>query len=176
MSDGIPAWQFFAALQSEADTQSIDRSFARDEALDVVLDELTADPASIDGAAIRKRYYSLCRNRLTKQKNRRAVDRRRMRESRRRGGSEFGSVILTAPTRTTVDDVAYGQLTALIRAVLPDEEFALLLEIAEGQSLAEIALDRGMTVASLKSKAFRIREKVRSSSIAASLRHGLRRR
>ena len=45
MSESIPAWQFFAALQSESDPQSVDRSSARDEALDVVLDEVLADPA-----------------------------------------------------------------------------------------------------------------------------------
>jgi DNA-binding CsgD family transcriptional regulator len=174
MSEGNPAWPFYSALQAEADPQSIDRSFARDEALEVVLDEV-AGAEMTDEALLRKRYFSLCRNRLSKQNNRRAVDRRRLRGTHRRVGSEFGGVILTAPGRTVVDQIAYAQLVALIRTVLAEEEFRLLLEIADGRSYDELALADGITVAGLKSKAFRIREKVRTSSIAATLRHGLRR-
>src|SRR5258708_21083153 len=107
MSESDPAWQFFAALQREADPQSIDRSSARDEALDVVLDEVLTDPAP-DGELVRKRYYSLCRNRLSKNKHRRALDRRRFRASHRRGGTDFGSVLLTAPARSVFAPIAYG--------------------------------------------------------------------
>jgi hypothetical protein len=174
MSESDPAWQFFAALQSEADPQSIDRSLARDEAIDVVLDEVLTDPAP-DGDLVRKRYYSLCRNRLSKCKHRRALDRRRSRGSHRRGGTDYGSVLVAPPARSVFDQIAYGQLTDLIRTVLPDEDFILLLEIADGHSYADLARDRNMTVSGLKSKAFRVREKVRNSGISATLRHGLRR-
>jgi hypothetical protein len=174
MSESDPAWQFFAALQGEADPQSIDRSSARDEALDVVLDEVLADPAP-DGDLVRKRYYSLCRNRLSKLNNRRAVERCRCRGTHRRGGTDLGGVLLTAPARSVVDQIAYGQFADLIRTVLLEEDFMLLLEIADGHSYADMARDRDITVSSLKSKAFRVREKVRHSSISATLRHGLRR-
>jgi hypothetical protein len=174
MSKSDPAWQFFAALQSEADPQSIDRSSARDEALDVVLDEVLTDPAP-DGELIRKRYYSLCRNRLSKYKHRRALDRRRSRDTHRRGGTDSGSVLITPPARSVFHQLAYGQLADLIRTVLAEEDFMLLMEIADGNSYADMARDRNMTVASLKSKAFRVREKVRNSRISATLRHGLRR-
>jgi hypothetical protein len=174
MSESDPAWQFFAALQREADPQSIDRSSARDEALDVVLDEVLTGPAP-DGDLVRKRYYSLCRNRLSKNKHRRALDWRRFRGTHRRGGTDFGSVLLKAPARSIFDQIAYGQLTDLIRTVLPEEDLMLLLEIADGHSYTDMARDRDMTVSSLKSKAFRVREKVRNSSISATLRHGLRR-
>ena len=171
--DGNPAWQAFAALQCEADPQSIDRSSARDEALDVVLDEIVSDPA-MDQDTLRKRYYSLCRNRLSKLNNRRAIDRRRCRGTHRRGGTEFGGVLLTAPERTIVDRLAYEQMVGLIHTVLADEEVALILEIADGAAYAELAKDRSTTVSSLKSKAFRIREKVRTSGIFATVRHALR--
>lgn len=174
MSECDPAWQFFAALQGEADPQSIDRSLARDEALDVVLDEVLTDPAP-DGDLVRKRYYSLCRNRLSKLNNRRALDRLRCRGTHRRGGGDIGSVLLMAPARSVFDQIAYGQLTDLIRTVLPEEDFVFLLEIADGQRYADTARDGNMTVSGLKSKAFRIREKVRNSGISATLRQGLRR-
>ena len=173
MNTSDPAWQVIAALQSEADPQSIDRSSARDEALDVVLDEIVSNPA-VDRDLLRKRFYSLCRNRLSKHNNRRALDRRRFRGTHRRGGTDFGSVMLTAPARTVFDQLAYKQLTDLILTVLPEEELRLLLEIADGHSYAEIARDRDMTIAGLKSKAFRIRERVRNSRISAALRCGLR--
>jgi len=174
MSESDPAWQLFAALQGEAEPQSVDRSSARDEALDVVLDEVLGDPA-LDADMVRKRYYSLCRNRLSKHNSRRALDRRRFRGTHRRGGIDAGSVLLTAPARSVVDQIAYGQFADLIRTVLPREDFMLLLEIADGESYANMARDRDTTVSSLKSKAFRVREKVRNSSISATLRRGLRR-
>jgi hypothetical protein len=174
MSECNPAWQFFASLQGEADPQSIDRSSARDEALDVVLDEVLTDPAP-DGDLLRKRYFSLCRNRLSKLKNRRALDRLRSRGTHRRGGTDIGSVLLMAPPRSVFDQIAYGQLVDLIRTVLPEEDFVFLLEIADGQRYADMARDHKMTISGLKSKAFRVREKVRNSSISATLRRGLRR-
>jgi len=174
MSESNPAWQLFAALQSEADPQSIDRSLARDEALDTVLDEVLTEPAP-DRDLVRKRFDSLCRNRLSKHRHRRALDRDRFRASHRRGGSDFGSVLLTAPARSVFDQIVYGQLADLIRTVLPEEEFRLLLEIGEGHNYADMARDLNITVSSLKSKAFRAREKVRNSKICALLRHGLRR-
>jgi hypothetical protein len=174
MSDGNPAWQYYSALQAEADPQSIDRSLARDEALDAVLDDVAGDTVT-DEALLRKRYYSLCRNRLSKQNNRHALDRRRVRATHRRGGTDFGAVMLTAAARTVVDHLAYHQILDLIRTVLVEEELMLLVEIADGRSYDDLARDRHITVSSLKSKAFRVREKVRNSGISATLRHGLRR-
>jgi hypothetical protein len=173
MTASNPAWQLFAALQREPDPQSIDRSLGREEALDVVLDEVVKGPAT-DTNSVRKRFYSLCRNRLSKQNHRRAVDRRRFRSSYRSGGSDSGTVLLTAPARNVLNQIAYDQLISLIRTVLPEDEFGLLLDLAEGYSYADLALDRGTTVSSLKSKAFRVREKIRKSGICGTLRHGLR--
>jgi hypothetical protein len=157
MSDGNPAWQFYSALQAEADPQSIDRSLARDEALDAVLHDVAGDRVT-DEALLRKRYYSLCRNRLSKQNNRRELDRRRVRGTHRRGGADFGGVMLTAAARTVVDHLAYHQILDLIRTVLVEEELRLLVEIADGRSYDDLARDRNITVSSLKSKAFRVRQ------------------
>lgn len=59
---------------------------------------------------------------------------------------------------------------APISTVVSKEELTLLLEIADSHSYAEMACDRNITVSGLKSKAFRIREKVRKSRISAALR------
>jgi DNA-directed RNA polymerase specialized sigma24 family protein len=59
--------------------------------------------------------------------------------------------------------------------VLPEEELGLLLEIADGHSYADMACEPNISVSSLKSKAFRVTEKVRNSRISATLRCGLRR-
>jgi len=174
MNDGNPAWQFYTALQAEADPQSIDRSLARDEALDAVLNEVAGNTVT-DEARLRKRYYSLCRNRFSKQNNRRALDRRRVRGTHRRGGTDFCGVTLNPSARTAIDHLAYRQLLDLIRTVLVEEELRLLLEIADGRSSEDLARDLNISVSGLKSKAFRLREKVRNSDIASTLRHGLRR-
>jgi len=174
MSESDPAWQLFAALQSEADPQSIDRSLARDEALDTLLDEVVADPAP-DWGLVRKRFFSLCRNRLSKHSHRRVLQQRRFRASHRRNGADTGSILLTAPARSVLDQIAYDQLIDLIRTVLAQEELLLLLEIADGHSYADMARDRNLTVSSLKARAFRIREKVRKSRISPTVRYALRR-
>lgn len=142
---------------------------ARDEALDVVLDEILSGSAP-DEDLLQKRYYSLCRNRLSKQNKRRALDRRRSHGTHQRGGTDFGSVLLTAPACTVCDHLAYNQFLNLIRTVLSKEELMLLLRIADGHSYAEMARERNISVSGLKSKAFRIREKVRNSRISAALR------
>jgi hypothetical protein len=174
MSDDSPAWQFFADLQTEADPRSIDRSLARDEALDVVLDEVVNDRLA-DKDLLQKRFSSLRRNRLSKLKNRRALEWHRFRSTHRRGGTDFGAVLLMAQARTVFEELVYNELTNLICTVLREEELKLLLEIAEGGNYTDVAHDRNMTVSGVKSKAFRIREKVRKSPISAALRDGLRR-
>src|ERR1019366_1725829 len=128
-----------------------------------------SDPAA-DQHILRKRCYSLCRNRLSKQNNRRALDVQRFRSTHRRDGKDFGGLLLTAPVPTVLNQLAYAQLEQLVRTVLPEEELMVLLAIAAGSSYAEIARDHDMTVSGLKSKAFRIREKLRSSRISAALR------
>jgi hypothetical protein len=168
MNNENPCWQLFATLQREGDPQSIDRSLARDEAFDVVLDEIVRDAAR-DPHLLRKRFQSLYRNRLTKQNNRRALIRRHYRGTHRRGGKEFGNMLLMRPPHTVFDQLAYKELTDLISTVVSRDELTLLLEIADGPAYADIARDHNITVSGLKSKAFRIREKLRKSRISAAL-------
>ena len=104
-----------------------------------------------------------------------AHDRLRSNAAHRRGGTSR-SVLLTAPEPTVFDQLAYSQLTTLIRTVLSEEELRLLVQIADGHSYADIASNHNMTVPGLKSKASRVREKVRNSGISAVLRDRLRRR
>jgi hypothetical protein len=174
MSDDAPAWKLFATLQTETDPRSIDRSLAREEALDAVLGEIASDPSK-DKGLLRKRFSSLCRNRLSKRRNRRTLDRRRFRSTHRRCGADFGSILLMAPGRSVFDELSYSELINLVRTVLRKDELALLLEIADTVGYKDVAHDHAMTVSGLKSKIFRIREKVRSSRISTALRHGLRR-
>lgn len=168
MDENNSAWQFFAALQREADPKSVDRSFARDEALDAVLDEVVTD-SSLNSDLISNRFRSLCRNRLSKHIHRRVIDSGRFRSTQRRGGRDFCSTLLMSSTPSAFDQVAYFQLKDLLRTVLPEEDFNLLLEIADGYSYSDMAQARHKTVSSLKAKVFRVREKVRNSQLSATL-------
>jgi hypothetical protein len=174
MNDNDPPWQLFATIQREPDPQSVDRSLARDEAIDVVLDEIARDPAA-DKDPIQKRFYSLSRNRLSKQNNRRALIRRHYRGTHRRGGTEFDNALLTVPPRTVFGQLAYKELTDLVSTVVSKDELRLLFEIADGCRYTDIARGRNTTVSGVKSKAFRIRAKIRKSQIAAALQSDLRR-
>lgn len=168
-----PAWDLFTALQRTPDSQSIDQTIARDEALDAVLDDMSSDHSS-DSSIVWKRYYSLCKNRLSKQKNRRVIHRRRSRCTHRRGGTEFGAVILQHPQLSVVTDLAYRQSLDLIRALLTEAEFMMLMKIADGFSYDELARDQKVTLSAIKSKALRIRAKIHNSPAAGVLRYNLR--
>jgi len=174
MDESNPAWQFFAALQREADPRSVDRSLARDEALDAVLDEV-ATGSALDRDLISRRFHSLRRNRLSKHTHRHAIDSRRYRSTHRRGGTDHGSILLMPPAPSVLDHIAYAQLRALLRAVLAENDFRLLLEIADGHSYSDMARVRHKTVPSVKAKVFRVRGKVRHSRIWAVLRSWPRR-
>lgn len=168
------AWQVIAALQLEADSPTIDRSRAREEAFDVVLAETLADPTPNPDKAD-KRFRSLCRNRQSKHEHRRELEQNLYRPGYRRGGSDFGHAILTVPARTVLDELICDQLTLVVRAELSKEEFEMLMEIADGASYDEMAQSRGLTTASLKSRILRARNKVRKGPNAAMLRCALRR-
>jgi hypothetical protein len=168
MNESNSAWQYFESLQRTADPHSVDRSLARDEALDAVLDEVLANP-SPDKDLISNRFYSLCRNRLSKQLHRRSIDNRRIRSTQRRGGADYGSELPGSPVDSPFHQISYRQLTDLIRTVLPDQDFELLLEIADGVGYSDIARSQSKTVSSLKTKVFRVREKLRNSQISPIL-------
>jgi hypothetical protein len=169
MHENNPAWQFFAALQRGPDPKSVERSIARDEALDAILTDVLTDPMP-QKDLVSRRFFSLCRNRLSKHVHRRAIDSRRFRGTQRRCGVDFGNRLLVSPAQNPVDRVAYRQLVALLRSVLPDDDFRLLLEIADGNSYSDIAIAHQKTASSLKAKVFRIREKVRKSQVSPILR------
>ena len=78
--------------------------------------------------------------------------------------------MLMPPAPSVLDQIAYAQLTDLLCTVLPEEDFRLLLEIADGHSYSDMASAHHKTVSSLKAKVFRVREKVKNSRISASLR------
>jgi DNA-binding CsgD family transcriptional regulator len=77
------------------------------------------------------------------------------------------------PAHTVVDSLSYREVTDLIATVLSKEDLRLLLEIADGDRYADIARDHNMSVSCLKSKAYRIREKLRKSRVSAALQCGL---
>jgi len=166
------AWRVIAALQREADSPTIDRSLAREEAFDVVLAETVVNP-NPNPDKISKRFQSLCRNRQNKHAHRRQLEMESFRPTHRRGGTDFGHVTLTRPAPTVLNNLITDQLMLLIRAELSQEEFAILMEIADGDSYGDIACSRGLTVTSLKSRVLRARNKVRNSSNAALFRRGL---
>jgi len=169
-----PAWHSFAILQSAVDPLFIDRSLARDEALDALLADVEADPACNEDA-FKKRFYSLCRNRRSKQISRRKLEGRRFRPTHRRAGATDAAVTLVPPAPSVIDQIAYEQLADLILTVLPREDSQILLEIADGHTYADMAQARNTSLSSMKSRAFRVREKGRNSPIAPVLRNGGRR-
>jgi hypothetical protein len=168
MEENSPAWASYAQIQLSNDPESIDKSLARDEALDAVLNDIVADPTAGTESTTR-RFYSLCRNRLSKQRRRRQIDRLPFKSDRRRGGVEFGGAPTTLAAHDPLHQLAHAQLVGLLRTVLPNEDVGILLELADGYSYSEMAQARGRTVPSLKAKVFRIRKRVRKSGIAGDL-------
>ncbi len=168
MEENSPAWVSFAQIQCSEDPELVDKSLARDEALDAVLNDIVAD-ATVGVESTTRRFYSLCRNRLSKQRRRRQIDSLPFNSDRRRGGAEFGGAPTTLVAHDPLHQLAHAQLVSLLRTVLPNEDVRILLALADGYSYSEMAEVRGRSVPSLKAKVFRVRERVRKSGIAGDL-------
>jgi hypothetical protein len=145
---------------------------AREEALDQILDEI-AISRSLPEEQISKRFRSLLLNRRSKYCYRRHLDRNRARPDRRRGGQYWGGWPLqTSPD--VFEEIARTELILLVRTAIVEEDFRLLWEIAEGVSYNDAARTRGVSVACLKARIFRIRGQVRLSAIGEALRTALK--
>jgi hypothetical protein len=168
-----PLWVTFSKLQNSPDPQTIDKSLAREEALNAVLEDvLTA--SNLDAGRVSKRFRSVCRNRLSKQRLRRTIDRDRLRSPQRRCGIDFGPTPLTSPIQSPFDLSAANQLIDLLSTVLSADDLRLITEIADGRTYSDVARVQRRSVASIKAKVFRARERVRTSTIAPVLRNWLR--
>ena len=162
-------WTAFADLQESNDPSSVDQSLGREEALDKVLDEVVANP-SISEERIYRRFGSLSRNRRSKYCHRRNLEQNRARPSCRRGSRYFGSSSPQTVAPDLLEQVARADLVRLVRSVLPEDDFGLLWEIAEGTSYRDAARARAISVASLKALVFKIRERVRTCAVGQVLR------
>ncbi len=168
-------WTVFSEIQENNDPSSVDQALGREEALDQILDEIVANP-SVSEERIYKRFRSLSRNRRSKYCYRRDLDWNRGRPDRRRGGQYFSSPSFQSPAPNVFDvfeDIARAELVTLVRSVLPQEDFHLLWEIAEGISYRDLAYARAVSIATIKARVFRIRERIRTSAVGEALRAAL---
>jgi hypothetical protein len=171
-TEGQPFWSTFVDLQQLSQPKTADGIFAREEALDTVLHDIVQDP-TIPAEKIRQRFKSLTRNRRTKYFDRLSLDRERARPCYGRGGSHFETITLAPRAPDVSDAIANAQLMTLVRSVLPEGDFRLLWDLAVGATYPEIAVKLGVTIAAAKARIFRIRERVRKSWVAPTLRTAL---
>ena len=165
-------WSTFADFQRDGEPLSIERALGREEALTNVLEELINDPSTSDHN-LRRRFASLSRNRSSKYYHRRDLERNQARPSYRRGGRGFDSSS-TAPIGSDLsEEIAQAELVMLVRDLLPEHDFLLLWEIAEGRTYSDVACDQEVSVASIKARVFRIRARIRMSPIGQELRRVL---
>ena len=167
-ADDQSAWATFQALQQLPQPQAIQHDFARGETLDVILDEIAAEP-SAPSEQIRRRFRSLSRNRRTKYYERKALERESVRPSYRRGGRDFEVVMLAPRQKDASDAVAMAQLLMLVRGLLSEADFQLLWEIAIGATYAEIAVKLGISITAAKARIFRIRQRVRTNPVGRTI-------
>ena len=165
-------WTTFAALQERTEPQSIDQSLGREEALTEVLGDIIGNP-SISEDRIRRRFATLSRNRTSKYRHRRNLERDSARPSHRRGGRYLESSSLWPPVPDVSEQIAWAELVGLVRSVLPEHDFQLLWEVAEGESYRNLACEQGTSVASTKAKIFRARKRIRMSAVGQRLRTAL---
>jgi len=71
------------------------------------------------------------------------------------------------------EEIARNELVLLVRTAIPEEDFHLLWEIAVGVSYSDAARTRGISIASVKARIFRIRAQVRLSAVGEALRAAL---
>ena len=171
-ADDQSAWATFQALQQLPQPRTIQGDFAREETLDVILDEIAAEPSTLS-EQIRRRFRNLSRNRRTKYYQRKALERESVRPSYRRGGRDFEVVMLAPRQKDASDAVAMAQLVMLVRGLLSGADFQLLREIAIGGTYAEIAAKLGLSIAAAKARIFRIRQCVRTSPLGQTIDEAL---
>jgi len=161
-------WAVFANLQNATEPRSMDQSLGREEALNEVLNEITTIPSAISDERILKRFVNLCGNRSTKYRHRRKLDEKRSRPAYKRGGCFFVPAIRSGALDIS-EKIALSELVTLVQRALPEQDFQLLRNIAEGDSYCEISSEHGVSTACIKARVFRIRERIKRSPLGQML-------
>jgi hypothetical protein len=166
------SWVIFGNIHTRPEFSSLDASLDRDEALGQLLDDIARNRL-VPEDGIDRRYASLCRNRRTKRLHRRQLEQCDA-ASRLTGHYHNGAPFrLPGGDEDIAEAVALHELTSMVRDILPNGDWQLLWEIAQGGSYEEAAIARQVTVSSLKSRVLRIRRGIRASVVGIAVRDAL---
>ncbi|MGA2257658.1 MAG: hypothetical protein ABSG53_23605 [Thermoguttaceae bacterium] len=165
-------WTVFQQLQQDRQPASIELCLGREEALTAVLHQITGGPPT-EEADIRKRFSNLLINRSSKYRHRRYIVENLARPAQRRCGEGYCLSASRHVAAEIAESVDWGKLVALVASLLPQADFNLLWDIATGGTYTEIAAAAQISVAALKARVFRIRERVRMSSVAPVIEKAL---
>lgn len=169
-------WNDFLQFQSADDGRTTSPvSLGREEALAALINDFDADRGVRDSESLRSKFNNLCCNRAAKYRRRIQLDERLAEFLRVMRREEVRS--LRSGRGPLSEDhagmVATRELLSLIRQCVPEADWQVLWMLAEGYSYGEIAARCGLTVENLKSRACRIRGRIRESRVGRMLQAAL---
>ena len=130
------------------------KSLGREEALTAILEDFDRGRAPSDSDAFQRRFGNLCTNRRAKYRQRKQLDKKWVAQDSR----EF---LADDDTETA----SRRELAELLQGEVSPAEWQILWKLAEGHSYREVAAQCGMSLANLKSRTSRIRDRVRNSDM-----------
>lgn len=137
-------------------------SLGREEALAAVLDDFGGDRRPFDSAALQRRFGNLCANRRGKHLQRKKLDKKLA-----------GDRIRETPTADHTESVAVKELIGMLQDAVSAADWQILWKLAEGYSCGEVAAQRGISLANLKSRASRSRSRIRNSDAGKAVKFAL---
>jgi hypothetical protein len=159
----LPAfWAAIAQLQvlvSKARRAAPSSGEAFDEALTCLLDDSGGEhqPAK----EVQRRFRSLSRNRAQKHRARRHLLVKKP------------HVFALSPSPNPALQAERNELVVMTRDMVSADEWELLQEVAHDRSFSELAEHHRLSVPALKSRIFRIRERIRISSVGSKILRAL---
>jgi len=146
-----PFWQLFSGLQLQTNASILNsRTWGTEEALDTLLSEIPQDDGTYVSQTVLKRFTNLSGNRAAKYRQRQQI-----RHDKQRDLVEQ----VSKPSDPSHIAIQREQLECL-RTQSTAEEWDLLEALAAGHTYQELAECRGITVSSVKTQIFRLRERL----------------
>jgi DNA-directed RNA polymerase specialized sigma24 family protein len=176
-SSALPfPWNDFLQFQSVGDNRSTcPASLGREEALTALVGAFGSDDEERDSENLRSQFDNLCCNRSAKHRRRTQLN-ERLAEVRRAERREGVRSLLSGRGPLSEDHVGMvitRELLNLARQCVPEADWQILWMLAEGYSYEETAACFGLTADNLRSRACRIRGRIRESQVGRLLHAAL---
>lgn len=153
MNDDVPdLWAEYASLQKRADrvTKLSHRAWAIEDQLNEFLDALEKSSLPVDEEARAKQQKNLLINRQNKHRHRLKLLQ-----------AQAATTPASSPPEQVTDPLIVAELIVRVRTLTTTQEWRILVLLAHAHDYAAIAQKEGISVAALKTRVTRCRQRLR---------------